>query len=653
MHIVFGAPAAAGRSPVNPMQTRILALALLVCFSAGTSAAAEPAVVAQRVREAALVTYPHGITEDLARQVVGVEGVPHLLDLLRDRDFPRRDNVVALLAWLGRGEAADALVALLDAPVGPGDRPEEDRALLLTPQALGRLAAAGVGGAEDALLDMTAPGAEGGVLGRTAERVGRGAALRDDLLQQALRGLAFAGGPRAAARLAAIRDGEVRPTAAGRDLRRSAEEALQLLQGPAPAAGAPGELPQAPSATPQASELDGASYAPLGAVPDLDTNTRTHETALDYANHVNVTNPMTDSRLDLLLEEANLRAGRDDYDQDVACCIGLVRTGGAGSFGVSGDGLDVVDDATELNSVLSNPAARVHVVRLINWCGQPAMNIIGCASVGGKGMALVRVSQLSTEAVLWIHEYGHNAGLSHSNDSSAIMYSQDNGQNDGLSQFECNYYHNPPGATQANPVDVGACTDVDGDGVQDVLDNCPFVSNPGQQDSNDDGIGDGCDDEDGDGIDQTDNCPTDFNPDQSDRDGDGMGDACDPCTDADEDGFGDPGAAACPNGGGTDCDDLNEAVHPGAPEGCDALDNDCDTEVDEAQCEQFDADADDSVSGTELAWIGRSFGSCGAPSGSEWWRPVDYTGDGCIDGDDLAILALVWNCAAPGPVCTP
>jgi hypothetical protein len=85
--------------------------------------------------------------------------------------------------------------------------------------------------------------------------------------------------------------------------------------------------------------------------------------------------------------------------------------------------------------------------------------------------------------------------------------------------------------------------DADGDGIADLLDNCPSVSNPMQADFDADGRGDACD-----------NCPAIANPNQADGDGDGIGDACDNCTDTDGDGFGNPGFAAntcpvdnCPN----------------------------------------------------------------------------------------------------------
>src|SRR5262249_26121475 len=70
----------------------------------------------------------------------------------------------------------------------------------------------------------------------------------------------------------------------------------------------------------------------------------------------------------------------------------------------------------------------------------------------------------------------------------------------------------------------GNTADTDTDGILDICDNCPIVSNPDQLDWDipgtglGDGVGEACD-----------NCPGAFNPDQSDRDGDGFGDMCDGC----------------------------------------------------------------------------------------------------------------------------
>lgn len=80
---------------------------------------------------------------------------------------------------------------------------------------------------------------------------------------------------------------------------------------------------------------------------------------------------------------------------------------------------------------------------------------------------------------------------------------------------------------------VNESDDTDGDGWSDDEDNCPFVANADQTNSDDSepvvgsDPGDACD-ADGDNVaDTVDNCPEVPNADQADSDGDGQGDACD------------------------------------------------------------------------------------------------------------------------------
>lgn len=438
-----------------------------------------------RVVNAVMVTYIHGVNAEIAEREVGADGVPALLQLLANPSFPRRDNVVAFLTYLGGDEATSSLLAFLKKPPAPVTVPEEDRALLLAPQALGHIASRGHSQALQALLDMTEPGSNGGVLAAAGAHSAKPASLRDDLLQMALRGLAFSGSPTARNRLIEIAEGKVIPALKGRSLKSNAQNALSLFDeriSGADDSAKPGvDAPAAHSETTSSPEVEGAS----------DPQANAHDTRLDYANHPAVTNPMTDGRLDDILYQGSLRVGRSDFTEDVACCVSFSRSGGQKTFGSSGDGLDLIDTSSELSAVLNNSTAKFKVVRAINYCGGTGSNIIGCAWVGGDGAAVVRMSNIGQEGILWVHEYGHNAGLNHNSDSRYIMYGS-LGSNHAVSSNECNVFHSPSGGSNSDIVQNGACSDNDGDNVHDAIDNCPGVPNTDQADANGDGVGDAC-----------------------------------------------------------------------------------------------------------------------------------------------------------------
>ena len=141
----------------------------------------------------------------------------------------------------------------------------------------------------------------------------------------------------------------------------------------------------------------------------------------------------------------------------------------------------------------------------------------------------------------------------------------------------------------------------------------------GQSDTDPTGADAGGDDADGDGV------PTDEDCDDSDA---SVGAGTTFHGDADGDGYGDADDAsiACeaPDGSvadGTDCDDGDDSVHPGAEERCDGVDNNCDGDADEGVTTTFYLDSD-----------GDTYGD--AAISEEACAPADgwvATGDDCDD----------------------
>lgn len=638
-----------------------LVLAASLAAATGTGLAQVPGSAdAGRVRAAATNLYIHGMTAEIAAREVGRDGVPALLDLLEDPSFPRRDNVVAFLAYLGGPESTAALGRLLDRGVPAEATPEDARALLLVPHALGRIAARGEAGALATLLAITSHHASGGPLASAVKARRLEPAARDELLDASVAALALAGGAAARSRLGSIADGRVVPDPARPVLALRARSALRLfdeLHGPVVSSGSPtaaGGVAD-PAGSPR---LDVGHEPPAepAVVYTPDPSSRSHAHGLTFANHVSVTSPMTTSRLDSVLRDSTVRAAIADFDGDVPCCTVVSRSGSAATFGTSTDGLASIDDGTELSTALALQVARVKVVNAINYCGGPGTNIIGCAYVGGKGMVLVRMSSVNFEAVLWIHEYGHNVGLSHATDSRAIMYGSDNGNNNGLSSAECSVFHAPAAGAAAILSDTGTCTD-DGDPIADPIDNCPAVSNENQIDSDGDGIGDACEncaggptDPDGDGFcGAADNCPNVANAGQADADADGVGDACDNCpnaananqADTDTDGLGNA-CDACPSDAGNDPDGDGACTSvdncPATPNANQAnFDGDPYGDACESGALRADADLSGRVDGLDLARLGRAFGA--VTGGGSYAATVDFDRNGIVDGADLALFA--------------
>jgi hypothetical protein len=110
---------------------------------------------------------------------------------------------------------------------------------------------------------------------------------------------------------------------------------------------------------------------------------------------------------------------------DNVCCTRLERSVDVSSFGVSGDGLDIIDSPEDQNAIAGiGTGSRAFLVDSITWCDGSSPGAIGCAlrpPCGGDGnddpnlwMSVTLESfEEGTLSSVIAHERGHNACLQH------------------------------------------------------------------------------------------------------------------------------------------------------------------------------------------------------------------------------------------------
>ncbi|MBW2689970.1 MAG: thrombospondin type 3 repeat-containing protein [Deltaproteobacteria bacterium] len=155
------------------------------------------------------------------------------------------------------------------------------------------------------------------------------------------------------------------------------------------------------------------------------------------------------------------------------------------------------------------------------------------ALVGVRGCVQPGVSQTGSNLIAWIRA---EITRSESGTETVCIFDYNGGDctvenmcTAGYTRFNGQTFTGALADTDGDLLPDCTDPDVDNDGLANALDNCPFVDNPTQVDTDGNGLGDACDpvDRDNDGIwNINDNCPDVSNADQLDTDGNGTGDVC-------------------------------------------------------------------------------------------------------------------------------
>lgn len=204
----------------------------------------------------------------------------------------------------------------------------------------------------------------------------------------------------------------------------------------------------------------------FGGTPSLAQKITVHNLTVAAQTTLFVKN----DEVDKIIAEMNRLIAAKSYSWDVACpTILFQRSGGV----ISNDNLLTYGKYSELKSNLAQfvPAANVMVVSGIDCLGETAM---GCGVPGEEPLAAGQ--RQGYDAMIWLHERGHNVGLRHSAEAPAdetntrqdvalrFMFWTFGKGHVGKTATECSYFENSKlpsvttrfAATPANPSNAGS-----------------------------------------------------------------------------------------------------------------------------------------------------------------------------------------------------
>ncbi len=200
------------------------------------------------------------------------------------------------------------------------------------------------------------------------------------------------------------------------------------------------------------------------------TGARTVQVTVHRHNSV----ALTDADADRILGDMGTVLQNSDSAADTATQVQFVRNGAVRVLPATVAG--TIQTQAEWNTLMS-AGTGVKVVQAIRWCGGPGGSIIGCAPVGNPtvNLAVVRFTA-NQEGILWVHEYGHNAGNPHrTDDTRAVMFPSIGADHNVVDGTESGRYLGGPLAITGAvmPMGTACCED---DAMQPPKDVREFVS---------------------------------------------------------------------------------------------------------------------------------------------------------------------------------
>ena len=163
--------------------------------------------------------------------------------------------------------------------------------------------------------------------------------------------------------------------------------------------------------------------------PSLSGNTKVWRLKIGRVASV----PLSNSEADRILAGATRVLRDHDSNSDVGADVVLQRSGDVRVI----DGPAVINSDAD-RARIGASGVQIAVVEAVRYCSAMKPGILGCAPIGGNYMVLVRQNLL--EDIIWAHEFGHNCGLNHRNDRSALMYTEAGSNRRSLNLAEARTY---------------------------------------------------------------------------------------------------------------------------------------------------------------------------------------------------------------------